>query len=157
MKRQRQLTIAIISLIWTCTATAEAVYKSVDAQGRVTYSSTPPPDAPGEMVEEVSIEPGPTEQQQQEAMERAKKLQEVTQRADEQRQEQAAEAAQARSDAEQELKDAEAALEEARIRHPDDWQFLAGGGRVLKPSYRERVEAAEKKVEEAQKAVRSAR
>ena len=140
MKRQRQLTIAIISLVWTCTATADAVYKSVDAQGRVTYSSTPPLDAPKEMVEEVSIAPGPTEQQQQEAMERAKKVQEAAQRADEQRQEQDTEAAQARSDAELALKNAETALKEARIKREDDWQFHAGRGRVLKPSYRERVE-----------------
>lgn len=50
------------------TAAAEQIYRSVDAEGNVTFSSTPPPDAAA--VEEVSVQPGPSAEAQREARER---------------------------------------------------------------------------------------
>ena len=50
------------------TAAAEQIYRSVDAEGNVTFSSTPPADAAA--VEAVSVPPGPSAEQQQEARER---------------------------------------------------------------------------------------
>lgn len=50
------------------TAVAEQIYKSVDAEGNVTFSSQPPADAVD--VDEVSVRPGPSEMAQREARER---------------------------------------------------------------------------------------
>jgi hypothetical protein len=51
------------------TATAQTIYRSVDAHGNVTYSNQPPP-ANAVNVEEVSVQPGPSDAAQREARER---------------------------------------------------------------------------------------
>jgi len=50
------------------TAAAEQIYKSVDADGNVTFSSQPPADALD--VDEVKVQPGPSAAEQQAARER---------------------------------------------------------------------------------------
>jgi len=136
---------------------AQTVYKSVDAQGRVSYSSSPPPAAADATVEKIPIDPGPSEQQQQRAAQRVKRLESITRNAEQQRQEQAARHAQVSSDAQMELRKAQIALEEAQIIGDNDWQTLATGGRVLKQSYLERVDKARRRVQQTEEAARSAR
>jgi len=157
MNRQLQLAITAVSLGLACTLAAEPVYKSIDAQGKVVYSSTPPPEVVGEKVEEIEIAPGPTEQERKAAEQRNKELQDRLQNEEQQQEEKAQKAGETRSEAELELKNAKAALLDARVKHDDDWHLPPDFGRTLKPSYHERVEAAEKRVEEAEKAVRAAR
>jgi hypothetical protein len=151
------LTIGIVSVLVAFSVSAQTVYKSVDSQGRVTYSSSPPPEAATEMVEAVPLAPGPTPEQQQEAAKRARDLEAITRAEDAQRQAQTKKGTTAATEARQELRDAQIALQEARIQGDDDWQYLAAGGRVLKQSYLDRVDAAEKRVKQAEKALRSAR
>ena len=50
------------------TAVAEQIYRSVDAEGNVTFSSDPPQNAV--TVDQVSVQPGPSEAAQREARER---------------------------------------------------------------------------------------
>lgn len=50
------------------TAAAEQIYRSVDAEGNVTFSSEPPAGAVD--VNEVSLQPGPSAAEQQAAQER---------------------------------------------------------------------------------------
>ena len=50
------------------TAAAEQIYKSVDAEGNVTFSSEPPADAVN--VDEVKVQPGPSDAARQAARER---------------------------------------------------------------------------------------
>jgi hypothetical protein len=50
------------------TAAAEQIYRSVDAQGNVTFSNQPPTNSV--TVDKVSVEPGPSEAAQREAQER---------------------------------------------------------------------------------------
>jgi len=50
------------------TAAAEQIYKSVDAEGNVTFSSQPPANSVS--VDQVSVQPGPSEAAQREAQER---------------------------------------------------------------------------------------
>lgn len=88
MKHQHRLAIATAALLAAFTASAQTVYKSVDARGRVSYSSTPPITAPEEMIEKVKIAPGPTEQQKQDAAQRAKALETDRGRAEATKQEQ---------------------------------------------------------------------
>ena len=98
MKHQHRLTITTIALLAACTASAETVYKSVDAQGRVSYSSTPPTTAPEEMIEKVNIAPGPTEQQKPDAAQRAKALETDKRRTEATKQEQRTQPSSATSD-----------------------------------------------------------
>lgn len=51
---------------------AEPIYKSIDAQGNVTYSSEPVKDA--DTVENVDIPPGPSEAAQEAGRERARQM-----------------------------------------------------------------------------------
>ena len=157
MRNQHRVTIATMALAFTWTAGAETVYKSVDPQGKVTYSSSPPADTGKEMVEAIPIAPGPTEEERREADQRNRELQKAVRQAEQQRREQAENRAETVSDAERELRNAEVALQETRIQGDDDWQYLATGGRVLKQSYLDRVAEAEQKVKEAEKRLRGAR
>ena len=54
------------------TAVAETIYKSVDAEGNVTFSNTPPPE--GVEAQQLEIEPGPTPAQQQQSIETEQNL-----------------------------------------------------------------------------------
>jgi hypothetical protein len=50
------------------TAAAEQIYKSVDAEGNVTFSNEPPANSVS--VDQVDVQPGPSEAAQREAQER---------------------------------------------------------------------------------------
>jgi hypothetical protein len=50
------------------TAAADQIYRSVDAQGNVTFSNQPPADSVS--VDKVDVQPGPSEAAQREAQER---------------------------------------------------------------------------------------
>jgi hypothetical protein len=66
-------TIAILAAsLLTTPAFAETVYKSVDKGGEVTFSDEPPANAVN--VEKLNVQPAPTESQQHESMERAKRM-----------------------------------------------------------------------------------
>ena len=56
-------------------ASAEKIYKSIDKEGNVTYSTTPPPDAVGS--EEIERPAGPTDEQVREAEERSRQTTEL--------------------------------------------------------------------------------
>jgi hypothetical protein len=53
-------------------ATADTIYKSVDAQGNVTFSNMPPPA--GVESQQVELPPGPTPAQQQQSIEEEQNL-----------------------------------------------------------------------------------
>ena len=50
------------------TAAAEQIYRSVDAEGNVTFSNQPPADSV--TIDQVSVQPGPSDAAQREARER---------------------------------------------------------------------------------------
>ena len=65
----------IFFIVFSCaaaTVAAETLYKSVDDKGEVTFSDTPPENAA--KVQEIQVQPAPTEQQQRESMEREKRI-----------------------------------------------------------------------------------
>lgn len=138
-------------------AAAQTVYKSVDEQGNVTYSGEPPPTDEAARVKEIELPAGPSEQDQAEAIQRMREMEARAGRLDQQR-EIRQEASQGDLAAvRQELTEARAALAEAREMRFEDWQYIAGGGRVLKPSYHERVAAAEQRVRTAEQALQRLR
>lgn len=134
---------------------AEEIFKSIDAQGNVTYSAKPPPAGSGEQVQTLTIDPGPTNADQNAAHKRQldaeQELQRNSNASAKTRQSQEVSAAQ------QALIQAKAELEQAKIQTDDDWQYLATGGRVLSQSYFSRIAAAEAQVEAREKALQQAR
>jgi hypothetical protein len=146
-----------LSILAISSAGAQTVYKSIDAQGNVTYSSTPPPEGSGKAIREVPIAPPPPESQRQEAEERVRQLQIESARIDRQREGDKKQRADSVAAAEKELQEAQMQLEEAKIRRDEDWQYLATGGRVLKQSYLDRVDRAEKQVRQAEQRLQTAR
>jgi hypothetical protein len=140
------------------TAGPDTVYKSIDAQGNVTYSSTPP-ETPGkvEQVEEIPLPPGPTEQERRAAEQRARQIEAASARLAAERQQQEGAGAQSVEAASRQLDQARATLEQTKTKKPEDWQYLASGGRVLKQSYLDRVAKAEQRVREAEQALQEAR
>jgi hypothetical protein len=68
MNRFTQPVCTCLLVLLTGTVTAGQIYRSVDAEGNVTFSSEPPENATS--VEEVDIPPGPSAEEQHEARER---------------------------------------------------------------------------------------
>jgi Domain of unknown function (DUF4124) len=59
---------ALLLVMLAGTAAAEQIYRSVDAEGNVTFSNQPP--ANSVTVDQVSVPPGPSDAAQREALER---------------------------------------------------------------------------------------
>jgi hypothetical protein len=157
-----QLTLRSLSLVllaaWTAVAGAETVYKSIDAQGNVTYSSTPPETAgKRQQVEEVLITPGPSEEERLNAEKRAKETEAAAAQSGQTQARQQAARSQIVGEAEKNLAQARANLEQAKVKDLGDWQYLASGGRVLKQSYFDRIAKAERQLREAERALEQAR
>jgi long-subunit acyl-CoA synthetase (AMP-forming) len=71
MRNQAKWCAIAVSLMAT-SGVAQPLYKSVNEQGEVTFSDSPPPSAVE--VQEIQLQPGPSEAQQQESIERAKRI-----------------------------------------------------------------------------------
>ena len=135
---------------------AQTVYKWVDANGKVSYSAAPPPDATA--AQPIAIQSGPGPERRAQAEARLRRMQEESQSLEASRRE-AQEARQAAVDErERTLMEAKRDLAEARVQQPEDWQTIAdGGGRFLTEAYFERVRAAEEVVKDAEEALARAR
>jgi len=148
--------IAAISLIASGTNAEQQVYKSIDAEGKVTYSSTPPTGGTASVVEQIPIAPPPSEAQLLEAEQRMRELEQKTEGREQQRTDKKERKEAAIVAAKKDLEAARNDLEQARIKTVDDWQTLATGGRVVKQSYFDRVERAEQRVKAAENALKKA-
>ena len=65
----------IFFIVFSCAAasvTADTLYKSVNDKGEVMFSDSPPENA--ERIEQIQVQPAPTEQQQRESMERESRI-----------------------------------------------------------------------------------
>jgi hypothetical protein len=68
-------TAKIFFIVFSCAAAsvaAETLYKSVNEKGEITFSDSPPENAAH--VQEIQVQPAPTEQQHREGMERQKMI-----------------------------------------------------------------------------------
>jgi hypothetical protein len=65
-------TCCIVISLFTTSAVAQPLYKSVNSQGEVTFSDKLLPNAVE--VQEIQVQPGPTESQQRESAERLKRI-----------------------------------------------------------------------------------
>ena len=64
---------SLVIVLFATGAAAQPLYKSVNDQGEVTFSDRPPPGAVE--VQEVQVQPGPSEARQLESAERVKRIQ----------------------------------------------------------------------------------
>ncbi len=143
--------ISLILLTWYSLATSGPIYKSVDSEGRVSFSSKPPAGA--RQVEEIPIQPGPTAEQIEATKTRANRTLEQAEKSESP----AAKRRQATMAASEKVRNAQAALDKAKIIQPEDWQHLANGKWHLKQSYFDRVKEHEAVIEKAKKALRGVR
>lgn len=153
-KRLGPLVTILVLLACPTPPIAGPVYKSVDADGNITYSSSPPAEQRGQQVEEVKLAPGPSQQEVEAANKRLQDIERAEYEQNKQRQQQQAEQSKAKESADSELRRAQQDLEQAKIQRDSDWQYLQQGGRVLRQSYFDRVKAAEARVSKARDAQR---
>ncbi len=104
---------------------AEKVYKSIDADGGVTYSSVPPPDLQDKDVRSMSLDAGPDDATRREAEQRSRSM---GARARQDRQRQEAGRKQREEQAARERPDAESRKEpdEADAGSPSGWRQRLG-------------------------------
>ena len=128
-------------------AGAQAIYKSVDTQGRVTYSAAPPPQGVTGQVKEMQIQRDPgTAPAPPPSATGSPDAQAI-----------AAQRTNAIKQAQQEVIRATAELEQTKIQGKDDWQAGPNGNKVLSARYTNRVTEAQAKVEAAEQALKRAR
>jgi hypothetical protein len=130
-------------------AVADKIYKSVDADGKVTYSSRPPVDA----TESRPVTPPqePSESDRQAAMQRASQTGQAVEHLDQERQQRQEQSRRRVDEATQQVNDARAKAKEAGVQRDEDWQTMAKGGRYLKDGYYRRVDQARQALEQAEK------
>lgn len=145
-----KILVTLSLLLLVPVAGAATIYKYTDAQGNVVFSDDPPPDATN--IEAVPLAPLPTEQERREAEAQAAEQREAAGLDEAQIK---AAAREKRLAAEQRLGEALDALDSAQVQQPDDWQHLADGHKELKESYFERVDKAQRAVEQARKDIRA--
>lgn len=148
--------IAAVLAITAFQTSAEEVHRSVDAEGNVTFSDAPVAGAV--KSDTVRVDPGtPSPERQAESQQRAAEMIDAA-NVDQQQRDAASQKRQgSRAAAKQELKDAEAALEDARVVGEGDRRGTAGGGSRLTPEYDERVRGAEEDVERARQQLQEAK
>jgi hypothetical protein len=133
-----------------CNASAQTYYRSVDAEGNVTYSANPPVDAA--QVAPVEVQPGPSDEEVKRAVERQQRFEAQLGEAEEKR-------AQMDQDREDKVKAAEEAVEQAErdlldAKKTRGVDYLSGGALA---QYQERVQAAEEALDKAKQDLRKVR
>jgi hypothetical protein len=153
-RRIRRCAALLVLLGASDVGLAYNIYKSVDAQGNVTYSSSPPADTT--MVERVKLAPAPSKDSLAAAKERERQIVAAGNQISTERKAQQETQAKGVDAARQEVNNAQAALADAKVMRDSDWQGTVQGKRHLKPEYFARVQAAESRLAQAQKAYKDA-
>jgi hypothetical protein len=123
------------------------VYRSVDAEGNVTYTDDPP--VIDSSVEKIEIHPGPSEASRLDTEKRNAAIRKAMEEARDKRLEKEASRDAQLSKARKELEEAEEELKRAKVLGEDDRQYLSGGKSRIRPEYFERIKLMEAEVEAA--------
>lgn len=138
---------AIAVLLCIKISIAQEVYKTVDEHGNIIYSEQPP-NKTSETIT-IQVTPAPSEAEQERALQRARKLQNTAQDLAAKRAKQKQSKHKTIADARKEVARAEKNLIISKEVGPGDRQGTASGGSRFTQAYRERIRAAEKRVEVA--------
>lgn len=133
---------SLVALSSSPTKAQQQVFRSVDAQGNVTFSSEPPSGPEVRSVESVAIQPGPSEADRQAAESRAREMQRAADQYDQERRAKEEAAAKQREAAAK----AAAQASDARTQDAEQWNELLVNDRVLTPAERERIEEAKREL-----------
>lgn len=147
--------IFLVCVMLSQAAVGEEVYRSVDAEGNVTYTDTPPTG--NRPVERVELPPGPSAESLRQTEQRNLEIRQAADKAQRLRLQQQERKAEQIKKAEQQLAEAEAKLAEAKVVKDEDRQKLVEGKRRIRADYFERVKQAEASVEAARNALKAAR
>lgn len=151
MSSAPRLGVGVAALLLSGACYAETIYRWVDKDGSVSFSSSPPPGMPKERLSEVEVEGGPPAERQQAAEERVRQIQDTADRMQQERTMAKMGGMERLAQAEDQVRQAQADLARAQVQTPEDWQTIAGGGgRYLKPNYYDRVRAAQEILARAQ-------
>ncbi|ODB84303.1 hypothetical protein A3193_15950 [Candidatus Thiodiazotropha endoloripes] len=152
VKKLYPLVIVVLLLPWTLTA---EVYRTVDEDGNVTYTDSPPADP--KKVEKIEIQPGPSKESISDTMERNRAIRKAMEEAQEKRLEKSTARKDRVAKAEQEVEEAEKQLAAMEEFGDDDRQQLQGGKSYIRPEYFERVKKAQRELDEAKKRLKKIR
>lgn len=133
-------TVALLSP--TASQAQQQVYRSVDAQGNVSFSAEPPTDANVRSVETLTLQPGPSEADRQAAEARARDIQQAAEDYDNRR-----------KAAAEKLKSQEPTPPPSQAEQSPDaeqWNELLVNDRVLTPEQRLKVEQAKRELLKAE-------
>jgi hypothetical protein len=151
-------TVLVLTIALAATAgQAQTIYKSIDPQGNVLYSSEPPQGTAES--EQIKLAPDPSPEAQAEAKRREAKLLEAAQQSDQSAKQQATGGADHRASIDQAKKDvesAEQALAQAHEKHLDDYRGSEDRPTDLKQSYYERVREKQEQLRAAQQRLKEA-
>jgi hypothetical protein len=145
----RTLLLTVFMAIQPALLAVADVYRSVDAEGNVTYTDSPP-ESDGS-VEKVEIHPGPSEASRLDTERRNNAIRKAMEEARSKRLEQKASQEERLTKARKELDQAEEELKSTKVLGEDDRQYMTGGRSRIRPEYFDRIKEAEAKVEAARK------
>jgi multidrug efflux pump subunit AcrA (membrane-fusion protein) len=134
---------------------ADDIYRSVDAQGNVTFTDQPPTG--NQQAEKVELPPGPSPASIRDTEQRIQAIDQAVSDAQRQRLSQEKQKDHRVEAARKALEAAEEKLAQAKVIKEEDRQNLAGGKRRINPEYFARVKDAKAEVDKARKALREAR
>ena len=158
MIRSPLTALCVLVLCWPALGRAQTVYKSVDAQGNVTYSSAPAPAAVG--IEPVTVHrdaKGQGSPDPQRAPPEAQRPSAETQERRGEQKERTGQQGAAVAEAERRLKAARQGLEAAKQQWDEDRRSADRDTRVDNQAYRERVNDERREVLEAERALQDAK
>jgi DNA repair exonuclease SbcCD ATPase subunit len=153
MVKKLYLLVTVV-LVLPLTLGAE-VYRTVDEQGNITYTDSPPADP--KQVEKVEIQPGPSEESISDTMERNRAIRKAMEKAQEKRLEKSTERQDRLAKAEEDVEKAKKQLAAMEELGEDDRQHLQGGKSYIRPEYFERVKKAQRELDEAKKRLKKIR
>ncbi len=134
---------------------AGEVFRSVDEEGNVTYTDTPPEN--GAKTQRVEIEEGPSQESIRHTLERNEAIRKAMEEARDKRLEKEASHRERLEKAQQAVDKAEEELKQTSEMNDDDRQTLVGGQSRIRPEYFERVKQAEEALKAAKEHLKDVR
>jgi hypothetical protein len=123
----------------------QQVYRSVDAQGNVSFSSSPPAGSNLRSVESIELQPGPSEADRQEAEARAREMQQAADAYTQRRQ-----AAREEATKQQQKAQPKPPASAGESGDAEQWDELLVNGRTLTPEQQMQVDKAKRELLEAE-------
>jgi hypothetical protein len=151
----KQIYLIFLGLIVVSISIQAEIFQSVDENGNVVFTDSPPADATN--VEKVEIDPAPSQESISDTMERNQAIRKALDEAQEKRLEKQT-TKQARLDkAIKDVEEAKKRVAEAEKIGADDRQALQGGKSIIRPEHFENLKKVQKELEAAKKRLKEIR